>query len=83
LWPRRGASGNRWPVTLLTFGAATIALVWLVIGLTGLQQTPSFGLGLLIVAVASVATISGLEMVRSFYHHRALAGAAQLRASAG
>ena len=81
LWPRRGASGNRWPMTILTFVASTLAFVWLLIGLTQLQHTPSFGLGVLIVAVVSIATISGVEMVRSFYHHRALSGAAQLLAS--
>ncbi|MEO0539262.1 MAG: ABC transporter permease [Cyanobacteria bacterium P01_A01_bin.105] len=81
LWPRRGASGNRWPITLVTFGAATAALVWLAIGLTRLQQAPSLGLGLLMAAVAAITAITGLEMVRSFYYHRLVSGATQLRAS--
>ncbi len=81
LWPRRGESGNRWPMTLLTFGAATLSLVWLVIGLTRLQQTPSLGLGLLIAAVAGITAVTGVEMVRSFYHYRATVDMARLRAS--
>ncbi|MEO1591570.1 MAG: ABC transporter permease [Cyanobacteria bacterium J06632_22] len=82
LWPRRGSRGNAWPITLVTFGAAAVALVWLVLGLTQLQQTPSLGLGLLIVAVISIAVITGFELVMSYYQHQATRGAAQLRATA-
>ncbi|MEO1123568.1 MAG: ABC transporter permease [Cyanobacteria bacterium J06639_16] len=83
LWPRRGESGNAWPITLITFGTAAAAFVWLVFGLTTkIQQTPSLGLVWLIGAVLSIAVITGIELIISYYHFRATANVAKLRTAA-
>ena len=80
LWPRRGSQGNPWPTPLVTGGAATAALGWLVLGLTRLQQVPSLGLSLLIAAVVGIAAITGVELVFSYRQHRLATAAAQLQA---
>ena len=83
LWPRRGENGNPWPITPITFAAAAAAFGWLAIGLaTRLQQAPSIGLSVLIGAVLSIAVITGIELVVSYYRHRATADIVKLRAAA-
>ena len=80
LWPRQGENGNTWPIPPITFSMAVAALGWLTFGLlTRVQQTPSTGLIVLIVAVLSIAVITGTELVMSYYHHRSTAAIAKLR----
>lgn len=56
LWPRRGESGNAWPITIATFVAALLAFIWLVFGLvTRLPGIDSAGILALLVAVVGLA----------------------------
>ena len=82
LWPRWGDNGNSWPVTLITFGAAIASFGWLVFGLvTQMQQSPSFGLVLLIGTVVSIAVIAGIELVLSYYRQRSTADIVKLQST--
>ncbi|MGF1477885.1 MAG: ABC transporter permease [Cyanophyceae cyanobacterium] len=72
LWPRRGESGNGWPVSIVTWLAAVAALVWLIIGLiTTVGGLQTFGLTLLLGAIVSITLITSVELVLSYYKHRA------------
>ena len=71
LFPRRGASGNAWPLTILTWGAATAALVWLLVGLfSTIGSLQTTGLVLLLIAVISITAITSVEMVLSYRKHK-------------
>ena len=71
LWPRRGESGNAWPVSLVTWLAAIAALVWLTIGLFRIGEVQTVGFLLLLVAVISITVVTSVELVLSYYKHRA------------
>ncbi|MGJ3250264.1 MAG: ABC transporter permease [Elainellaceae cyanobacterium] len=69
LFPRRWQPGNSFLVLLVTSGLAIASLLWLAIGIsTTLDQLQS-GLSLFLVAVFSVAVITGFEFIR-FYRSR-------------
>ena len=81
LFPRRGASGNAWPLTILTWGTAVAALVWLVVGFSTIGSLQTAGLLLLLIAIISIAAITSVELVLSYRKHRASPSRLQVQAA--
>jgi len=43
MWPRRGEKGQPWPISLITTGAAVLALLWMIAGFTSVGRTMPAG----------------------------------------
>jgi osmoprotectant transport system permease protein len=85
IWPRRGASGQPWPASLITTLPALAALAWMVYGFINISRNLAYGhtlqqgIYIELAAVVAIAAITVSEMIIGLREREAQPDASQAR----